>query len=92
MFMYKFKNKLLPNVCGCLLTLNVDYSLNTYCLRNVNDFASPLHRTSIREKCIKVCGPKYWNTVPIDIKTIATEHSFKFNLRHSLIIKYSNID
>ena len=92
MFMYKFKNKILPNVCECLLMLNINYNSNAYCLRNVSDFTSPLYRTNVREKCIKVCGPKFWNTVSNDIQILPTELSFKLNLRYSLIVKYNATD
>jgi len=91
MFMYKFKNKILPNVCECLLMLNMNYN-SAYCLRNVSDFTSPLHRTNVIEKYIKVCGPKFGNTVSNDIKILPTELSFKLNLRYSLIVKYSATD
>ena len=30
MFIYKFKNKMLPNVCECLFMLNINYKSNTY--------------------------------------------------------------
>ena len=35
--------------------------------------AIPLHRTTFRGKCIKVCRPKYWDSVPDDIKQLPTE-------------------
>jgi len=70
------------------MMLIINYSLNTYCLRNVGDFAMPLHRTTTRGKCIKVCGPKYWDSVPDDIKQIPAEASFKYKLRCSFISKF----
>src|SRR5579872_3936770 len=91
MFMYKFKYKKLPDVCQSLLMLNIDYSSNTYRLRYASDFAIPLHRTTIREKCIKVCGPRYWDSVPDDIKTVPTELIFKCKFRCSIINNYSSI-
>lgn len=89
MFMYKFKYQMLPNVCQCLLMLNIEYNSSTYCLRNVGVFAIPLHRTTVRAKCIKVCGPKYWDSVSDDIKSVPTEHNFKSKLRLSIIDKYN---
>ena len=83
---------MLPNVCECLLMLNMNYNSNTYYLRNVSDIAIPLYRTTVREKCIKVCGPKYWDTLSYDIRILTTELSFKLKLRCSLINKYNATD
>ena len=87
-FLYKFKNQVLPNSCKCLLTLNINNNFNAYSLRKVSDFIIPLYRTTIREKSIKVFGPKVWDTVPNNIKIQPTELSFKLNFRYSLINKY----
>jgi hypothetical protein len=85
--LYKFN--LLPNVCLCLLLPNVTNS-EAYCLRNVDEFAIPLFRTSLEKKCSKVCGPKYWNSLLKEIINfgLSSEHCFQSKLRYSLINKY----
>jgi len=87
LFLYKYKFNLLPEVCKCLLTLNADNNV-TYNFRNVYNFSIPSHRTSLREKCLKVRGPKYWNSIPDDLKSVDSIFVFKYRLRQLIIEKY----
>ena len=83
-FLYKYKFNLLPEVCKCLLTLNADNNV-TYNFRNVYNFSIPSHRTSLREKCLKVRGPTYWNSIPDDLKSVGSIFVFKYRIRQLII-------
>jgi len=87
LFVYKFKFNLLPKVCSSLLTLNFENNM-TYNFRHVSNFNIPSYRTSLREKCIQIRGPKYWDSIADDIKSIDLLSSFKHSLRNSIIDKY----
>ena len=87
LFVYKFKFKWLPEICSNLLTLNVNANI-TYNFRHVNNFDIPSYRTSLREKCLKIRGPKYWDSIPDDIKTADSLPGFKSRLRNMIIDKY----
>ena len=86
-FLCKYKFNLLPEVCKCLLTLNADNNV-TYNFRNVYNFSIPSHRVSLREKCLKVRGSKYWNSIPDDLKSVDLIIVFKYRLRQLIIEKY----
>ena len=60
----------------------------TYNLRHVYNFTIPSYRTSLREKCLKICGPKNWHSIPDEIKVIGSLSVFKTRLRIMLIEKY----
>ena len=82
-FAYKYKNNLLPTACNNFMMLNI---VNTprYDIRNINDFLIPRFRTNVRQKCICIQGPTYWNSIPIDIRLIDNINTFKFKLRRHL--------
>ena len=58
LFLFKYKSNLLPAVCNCLLSMNTDNNV-TYNFRHIYNFSIPSYRTSLREKCLKIRGPKY---------------------------------
>ena len=68
LFLYKYKFNLLPVVCNCLLSMNTDNNV-AYNFRYVYNLLIPSHRTTLRERCLKVRGPKYWNSISNDLKT-----------------------
>ena len=39
-------------------------------LRNISEFKIPKYRTSTREKCLKIRGPKIWNNIPVEIRDL----------------------
>jgi len=86
-FLYKFKFKLLPEVCSTMLTQNVNTNI-PYSFRHVHNFDIPSYRTSLREKCIKIRGPKYWDSISDDIKNADSLSMFKSRLRNMITDKY----
>lgn len=75
--MYKFKNGLLPKSCSDLVLLNQKQRNNDYVLRHVSEFKIPRFKTSLKEKSIKVRGPRLWTSLSHDLKNKPTLYQFK---------------
>jgi hypothetical protein len=58
MFVYKCRNAYLPNICSQLLMQSSSRGEGIYNFRTVSDYVIPFYRTNVREKCIRVRGPK----------------------------------
>jgi len=83
LFMFKLKNNQIPNSCKDLVLVN-DSSSTVYSLRTIDNFVVPNHRTTLRSKCIKIQGPKFWKSLPDSIRAINTLIAFKKQLKLSL--------
>jgi len=89
LFVYKFKNNYLPSVCDSLLSINARTNNDrSYSLRSVNEFTIPFARTSIRERCITIRGPKIWCNLDEDIKISSSISVFKDKLAKFHINQY----
>lgn len=89
LFVYKFKNNYLPLECDPFLTINTRADNEvSYSLRFVNDFTIPFARTTIRERCISVRGPKIWSKFDEEIRNSASISILKKNIRKFFINKY----
>ena len=82
-FMHKIKYNQIPNVCNSLVTLNTNLAPR-YNLRTTNDFIIPNHRTTLRSRCIKIQGPKFWNSIPVSSTSINNIKDFKKQVKLSL--------
>ena len=87
LFLFKFSNRMLPISCNDLLILNTD-SNPKHNLRSVIEYIIPKYRTSMRAKCLKVCGPKHWNSLPTEIRHSLAIGPFKRNVSQFLLNKY----
>ena len=78
LFMFKYKCNLLPESCKDLIILS-NTTILSYCskLRIHNEFHIPSHRTSLREKCIKIRGPKIWKFLPNIASNLFSINTFK---------------
>ena len=88
LFVYKFLNNSLPNVCCDFLTL-YDSTSNEYSLRRKSTFLIPSYRTSLREKCSLVRFPRIWSSIPNEIKLSESLNIFKSRLKAHLLQCYS---
>ena len=91
--MYKLKYNLLPASCNDLAivrTSNLTMSRH-YGLRSEQDFVVPIHRTMVREKSIKIRGPKLWRKLPDEIKKLPTFYRYKKSLKQHFIQSYKDI-
>ena len=88
MFVYKFKNNLLPVCCTHLLQLrssNVHYHL-----RKEPDFVMNTFRTLSRKRSVTIAGPELWNALPDLIQYAATVTIYKSRLLDFLKSSYCN--
>ena len=89
LFVYKFKHNCLPSICNALLSLNTRPTTDvTYSLRLINEFNIPFARTSIRERCITVRGPKIWTNLEQDTKESISISILKNKLMKHYIDNY----
>ena len=86
-FMYKFICKELPNVCSTSLVLH-DSSNALYNFRRFSLFIIPKFRTSVREKCISIRGPRYWELLPTIVRSAPSSNSFNVKLRKYILCNY----
>jgi hypothetical protein len=60
----------------------------SYNFRTVPDYIIPFYRTNLREKCIRVRGPKEWSRLP-DVGREATSiSSFKSYFFNFVVLNY----
>ena len=81
---------MLPIACQSLLTLNMNNAA-IYNLRRTNDFTIPSFRTNLRKKCIKISGPKFWDSIPLNLTLITSLNIFKNKLRTHFIDNYIKV-
>ena len=86
-FAYQFINKYLPSTCENFLQIK-SKSLNPYNLRFQDEFVIPQYRTLVRERCVRVRAPKFWTTLPDNVKMSLSIVSFKHRLRCFVIENY----
>jgi hypothetical protein len=86
MFMFKFKNNLLPISCSHHVSLQVVNS--NYQFRKVNDFASVRFISEIRRKSIAVMGPDLWNKLPQSLRELNSISSFKSHISQFFLSQY----
>ena len=86
-FMYKFKNNLLPFACNDLVTPRLSEQ-NFYNMRIEQEFTIPKHRTTVRERVIKIRGPKLWNKLPSEIKNLSSIYNYKKCLKQYIFQNY----
>jgi len=86
-FMYKFSYKLLPDVFSNYFTLNSNiHKYNTRQAKNLHQL--PIN-TSLRKFSINVSGPKLWNILPKEIKSISSLSKFKYAFTTILLKNYT---
>ena len=85
-FMYKYDNKSLPSAFDSMFFKN--QSVHNYPTRQSNEFHLPLLRTLLAQNTFIYDGPKFWNTIDIDIKNVPSLNSFKRKLKLYLLQRY----
>ena len=84
---YKALNGLTPEYITNMLTPNSQVHDRT--LRSSVDgtLMVPRSRTSLYDKSFSVSAPKYWNSLPTDIKNAPSLSSFKTHLKDKLMVE-----
>ena len=89
-FFYKYINSQLPNnIFDAFFTLTT--SIHDYKTRHHSNLRPALHNTKASSFCIRVQGPKIWNSIPQDIKDCKLLNPFKYKLKNYLLATYQKI-
>ena len=70
LFMYSYKKSLLPNRFKNMFVLNSD--IHGYSTRDLMAFRVPLCRTNIRQFSIRFQGPKFFNSLPLEMTNLVS--------------------
>ena len=83
-FMFRYVNKLLPNVFESYFTLST--SVHTYNTRQQSSFRLPYYRTNLGKRSVRYTGIKIWSEVlKSEIDTNSSQPVFKHNLKRCLL-------
>ena len=85
-FMYKYSNKLLPKTFQHLFTTNAN--IHSYGTRQACHYHLSSITTSLRKYSISTTGPKIWNALSKEIKSAASLHKFKNQLKSTYLGNY----
>jgi len=89
LFMFKFKHNILPPLFENYFALVSDtHTLNT---RSSHRYAVPFARTTCRYNCLRLIGPRLWNSLPIDISSENSITNFRAKIKESLILRYNSV-
>ena len=86
-FMFNYSHNNLPQVFDSMFPKN--FSLHKYPTRQSNEYHLPLLRTVKAKSTFIFSGPKFWNSLPDDIKTAPSISSFKYKLKEFLLKSYT---
>ena len=77
--MFKVKNEMSPEIICDIFTQRIN---NHYNLRHINHFETPFVRTAYnRTESVPYLGPKIWDIVPEEYKTLNSLNSFKESIK-----------
>jgi len=91
LFMFKTKNNLLPLSFEKYVKRNVPNVVNRYCLRTVLEFIPDIHSTNVQKRCIAVCGPSYWNSLPDVLRKSINLNTFNKHFYNYLLDCYTSV-
>ena len=86
-FMHKVTHCQLPQNIS-LMFLRTD-NIHSHQLRNKNAYYIQQIRTNTRKATIHFSGPKFWNTLPANLRQLVSIHQFKKKFKALLVTKYS---
>ena len=86
-FMHKVTHCQLPQNMS-LMFLRTD-NIHSHQLRNQNAYYIQQIRTNTRKAKINFSGPKFWNTLPANLRQLVSIHQFKKKFKALLVTKYS---
>ena len=86
-FMHKVTYCQLPQNMS-LMFLRTD-NVHSHQLRNQNAYYIQQIRTNTRKTTINFSGPKFWNTLPANLRQLVSIHQFKKKFKALLVTKYS---
>jgi hypothetical protein len=84
-FMFRCQHSLLPESCLHYCRINPQQS---YYMRQTHYFATESFRTTIREQCINIQGPKIWDSLPVPLLAVTNLVMLKHNVSRYMIASY----
>ena len=84
--MYKFNSGTLPFVFNDMFLKN--RAIHNYPTRQSGEFHLPFLRTFSAQNTFIFEGPKFWNTLPLDLRNSPSLLVFKRNLKKFLLAPY----
>ena len=88
-FMHKVTRCQLPQNMSSMLLRTDSIGLHSHQLRNQNAYYCQQIRTNTRKSTINFYGPKFWNTLPANLRQLVSIHQFKKKFKSLLLTKYS---
>ena len=85
MLMYKANKKMLPLNIQRLFSVDEVTYYNT---RQLTNMKQVYIRTTLKSKCISICGVKLWNSLKMDLRNSTTLPRFKKEYKNSLLRNY----
>ena len=85
MLMYKANKKMLPLNIQRLFSVDEVTYYNT---RQLTNMKQVYIRTTLKSKCISICGIKLWNSLKMDLRNSTTLPRFKKEYKNSLLRNY----
>ena len=86
-FMHKVTHFQLPQNMSSMF-LRTD-NIHSHKLRNQNAYYIQQIRTNTRKSTINFSGPKFWNTLPANLRQLVSIHQFKKKSKELLLTKYT---
>ena len=83
LFMFKYKNNLLPPIFSDFFSKNQDH--HTHNTRNASKFRNRLSKTQLGTKCVTNTGVNFWNTLEASIISTLKIGSLKKLLKTHII-------
>ena len=84
--MFQEHKRELPAAFNNIFTMNNE--VHQYPTRQTNQYHLPRTRTALTQNTFIFTAPKFWNTLPIDIRDTNTFCLFKYKLKKLLIKQY----
>lgn len=88
LFMFKYKYNMLPKCCNHYVVVN-NNNTRVHQTRCCHYFKEVGCRTNIRSYCISVQGPKFFNSLPINLQTLTSIAIFKRSIIKDIMTSYS---
>jgi len=85
-FMFKVTFNLLPS--SLVAYFQINSAVHSYNTRHLQDYRISSIRTAKHLKTLRHSGPRIWNSLPSEIKTINNFHSFTKSVKSSLLDVY----
>src|SRR6218665_2944796 len=82
-FMYKLHSNLILASFDHWFCKNSD--VHDHLTRSTNKYHQQSVRTTSFQHCIRICGPLYWNSLPLELIGVPTIYQFKYRLKLFLL-------